>query len=102
MYDRPLVLVAVSEDLNEYGESLETWSRRKVFAEEQSVFQSEFYEAKALGFKPDLKFKLADFREYQGEAKAIYDGRVYRILRAFKDGIKIELVLTGGVTIEKA
>lgn len=102
MYDRPLVLVSVAEDLNEYGESIERWTERKVFAEEQSIFQSEFYEANALGFKPELKFKLADYREYRGESKAIYGGQVYRILRTFRKGTTLEMVLTGGVTIDTA
>lgn len=67
-----------------------------VFCEVRSIGMKEFYQANATDFHPEIKFVLADYLDYQGETKAVYDGQLYRILRTYRTGIELEL------TAEKA
>lgn len=67
-------------------------SRRDVFCRIGSISQSEFYAANATDFRPEIKFVLADYLDYSGETMAIYNGKWFRIIRAYRTGQEIELV----------
>ena len=77
------VLVLVAKDL----------SRREVFAALRSVGQSEFYQAQTTNYRPELKFVLADYLDYEDEAIAIHEEKVYRIIRTYRAGQALELVV---------
>lgn len=66
-------------DINEvtYAETATT-----VFAKKKSVRQSEFFQAAALGFKPDLTLEIYDF-EYDGQELCELSGERYRIYRTY-------------------
>ena len=59
----------------------------------RSIGQSEFYQAHAAGYKPELKFVLADYLDYNGEDLVKHDGTLYRVLRTFRNGLELELVV---------
>lgn len=67
---------------------------RTVFCDLRSIGQKEFYEASARDFYPEKKFVLADYLEYEGEQLVEYDGRRYRVLRTFRTGQELEIVVT--------
>lgn len=68
-------------------------TRREVFCRLQSIGQSEFYEASAQDFYPEVKFILADYLEYDNERLIDYDGRRFRVLRTYRTGQELELVV---------
>jgi hypothetical protein len=68
--------------------------RREVFAGLRSIGQSEFYQAQATGYKPELKFVLADYLDYDGETLVEYTGTLYRVLRTFRAGQSLEIVVS--------
>ena len=78
------LLLLISED----GE------RREVFAKQNSIGMTEFYQAAATDYRPELKFTLTDYLDYNGETFAKYDGTLYRIMRTYRAGQAIELTLT--------
>lgn len=78
------VLLLIGED----GE------RREVFAKQNSIGMTEFYQAAATDYRPELKFTLTDYLDYNGETFAKYDGTLYRIMRTYRAGQEIELTLT--------
>ena len=55
------------------------------FAEVNSVYAKETYQAMAVGLRPDLMVTLphAD-DDYHGEQRLVLDGVTYQIIRAFK------------------
>lgn len=71
--------------------------KRKVFANESSIRQSEFFQSYALGLKPEVTLKVRSF-EYKGEKIVEYKDIEYRVLRSYdtKKGY-VELVLHKGV-----
>lgn len=78
------LLLLISQD----GERLE------VFAKQNSIGMTEFYQAAATDYRPELKFTLTDYLDYNGETFAKYDGTLYRIMRTYRAGQAIELTLT--------
>lgn len=83
---------------NDIGELLTEEVKRKVFAVKKSVSQSEFFQAAAAGFKPDIVLEISEF-EYNGENYCEIAGQRYKIYRTFssKDTERMELYLTAVV-----
>lgn len=69
---------------------------RMVFANKKSVRQNEFYQAQALGLRPELMFEIRSF-EYTGEEKLEFDDHEYSIIRTYDRGETIELICQGAV-----
>lgn len=67
---------------------------RDVFCRVASIGMKEFYEASARDFYPEMKFILADYLEYNNEQLAEYNGQMYRVLRTFRTGQELEIVVT--------
>ena len=69
-----------------------------VFAELRSIGQSEFYQAQTAGQRPEIKFKITDYMDYQGQRYLIHEGVRYSILRTYRTGNnELEITCYGGV-----
>lgn len=92
-------LIAVDHSENSLGDITETKVERQVFANKVSVKRYEFYQAQAVGLKPETIFQVR-LIDYDGETKLSYNLEEYNVIRTFsKDGEIIELVcnrLVGG------
>ncbi len=65
---------------DDYGQPTFTENLRKVYAERESVRQSEFYQAQANGLKPEIVFNIWE-HDYKGEHQLTYFGEKYTVLR---------------------
>ena len=72
---------------------VEKTTRREVFATLRSIGQAEFYQAHAVDYHPELKFVLADYLDYRGESLVEHDGTLYRVLRTYRAGQELEIVV---------
>jgi hypothetical protein len=88
-----LCLIKQEHGTDDYGDDTVTERHRRVFVRISSVGQQEFYQAHAVGLKPELKCVLADYLDYEGERLAELDGQRYHILRTFRKGMELELTL---------
>lgn len=95
MYNEIIKLRSYTETTNDYGIASRTVTEKTVFAGLKSIGQSEFYQAQADGLKPELKFILADYLDYNGEKEILYNSKVYSVLRTYRDGNKIEITVYG-------
>ena len=68
-------------------------SKREVFCSLRSVGMREFYQANAVDIHPDAVFVLADYLDYEGETMADHDGQRYHVLRTYRTGQELELVV---------
>lgn len=90
-------LIKETDSRDEYGYLVKTETRRKVYAEEYSVSQSEVYQGMAVGFKPEVKFRLTYWLDYDGEERIEYTpyGRTepikLRVLRTYNAGDALEI-----------
>ena len=75
------------------GYTLAEETRRDVFCRLASIGQSEFYQAQATDLRPELKFILADFLEYEGEQLCIFSGEWYRVIRTYRAGQELEIIV---------
>ena len=80
---------------DEYGNVVFPEKRTTVFAEKKSVRQSEFCQAAAVGFKPEIMLEIYSF-EYHGEELCELDGERFNIYRTFEKpkSDRLELYLT--------
>ena len=69
---------------------------REVLCTVQSIGSQEFYQASATEYHPDAKIILADYLEYDGEQLVRYNGTLFRVIRTYRAGQRLEL------TVEKA
>lgn len=97
MYNEVISLITVEETTNEVGDLVKVRTEKEVFAELKSIGQTEFYQAKALGLKPELKFVLADYYDYNDEKIVNYCGKDYSVLRTFRNNNELEIVCAGDV-----
>jgi SPP1 family predicted phage head-tail adaptor len=67
--------------------------RREVFAELRSISQTEHYQAAAVDYHPEYKFVIADYLDYQAETLVEYEGNLYRVVRTFRAGQELEIVV---------
>jgi head-tail adaptor len=86
-------LIAVTKSRDAYGEETDADSDpREVIANKKSVRQTEFYQAAAVGIKPEIVFEVQSI-EYRDEPKLVNEGTVYQIIRTFsKNGERLELI----------
>ena len=102
MFDSVITLMKETNTVDEYGDTVQTFTERNVFAEVKSIGQSEFYQAEAVGLKPEFKFVIADFADYQDEKQLKYTPfggteQIYTVLRTYRNKINMELVCKKGI-----
>lgn len=95
MYNEVISLITIKESTNEAGDLVKNRTVKEVFAELKSIGQSEFYQAQAVGLKPELKFILADYYDYDNEKIVDYKERDYKVIRTYRDGNQLEIVCAG-------
>lgn len=100
MYNEVIYLLSVTHSINDIGDKIEKPKREMRFARIKSIGQSEFYQAQAQGLKPEIKFELADYMDYNNQEFVIYNHFRYKVLRTFRSGNKLELVCYGGIRLE--
>lgn len=57
-------------------------TRRMVYVQPKSVYNSEFYNASILGLHPSITLTLANREDYQGEKLVEFEGKTYSVIRA--------------------
>jgi SPP1 family predicted phage head-tail adaptor len=81
----------VGTDKDALGQLIKTDDKTTVYADVESITQTEFMQAGAMGFKPELRFRVWR-SEYSGENLVDYNEKRYSIYRTYEasDG-RIEL-----------
>ena len=98
MYEDMITLIKQTDTTDEYGDSVTTQTERLVYVETMSISQKEFYQANEQGLKPEMKFKLADYEDYQDEELVRYQDTDYKVLRTYKtQRNELEITVYGGV-----
>lgn len=75
-----LITVEITQD--DVGGFTEQEFKRTVFANRKSIRSTEFYQAHAVGLRPEITFEIRFF-EYQNEKRLEFQGVEYEVLRTF-------------------
>lgn len=104
MYDSAIKLITEikTDKKDEFGDPVYEAVEKEVYAEVKSVGIKEFYQAQTQGMKPEIIFELADYYDYDGQQKIIYEGIIYKVLRTYRKGTALEITCYGGVRNERA
>jgi len=101
MYNEVIYLLTTQSTTNDVGDQIEVLSKAMRFARIKSIGQSEFYQAQAQGLKPEIKFVLSDYLDYDNQEELIHNNFRYKVLRTFRtEKNEIEIVCYGGVRLE--
>ncbi len=98
MWDNICFLGVEKETENDIGDSvIGIVYDKEIFCKEKSVKASQFYQAQALGLKPEtiLEIMIAD---YNKEKYVKFEDEEFKVLRTYKTSSeKIELTLVRGI-----
>lgn len=72
-------------------------TKRDVFCEIMSDIRSVKSEAGAYGINAEIKIKISDVNEYEGEKLVEFDGNRYEITKIFRIGDMLELTCVRGI-----
>lgn len=95
-YDTVVKLIKrAAPEKDEYGNAIYPEQVTPVYAEKKAVRQSEFFQAHAAGFKPEVVLEVHSF-EYHNEELCEMEGERFKIYRAYPIGKteRTELYLT--------
>lgn len=84
---------------NQLKQEVEVDTRTEIFAQKESISQSEFYKGGEAGLKPDFRLITAII-DYKGEREVELDGKKYGIYRTYErnqDYIELYCERKGGV-----
>lgn len=89
------LISVVSTGTNDIGEIIQDEKRKQAFALKKSVNQSEFFQASAAGYKPEIVLEISAF-DYKGEIFCELESERYKIYRSYesKNSGRTELYLT--------
>lgn len=87
------ILTLVGRTLAADGYTVASESRREVFCRLESIGCTEFYQAQATELRPELKLVLADYLDYEDEYLVIYEGVWYRVIRTYRKGQELEIIV---------
>ena len=85
-----ITLIAQTFTIDQYGNEVVTTQDTDVFAEVDSVSQSEFFAAQDTELKPEYKFTVF-FGNYNGQSLVEYEGETYSVYRTYRTGDNLEL-----------
>jgi len=102
MYDSIITLISETKTVDDYGDAIITTTENVVFADIKSIGQSEFYQAEAVGLKPEIKFVIPDFLDYHNEKRIKFtpfngEEEEYTVLRTYRANNTLELVCKRGI-----
>lgn len=100
MFNELIYLVSTNKTTNDVGDMIANETKVPRFAKLKSIGQSEFYQAQAQGLKPEIKFIISDYLDYDNQEIVIHNNFRYKVLRTFRSGNEIEIVCYGGVRME--
>lgn len=93
IFNNELTLIKESENgRDEYGNPQTKREEITIFCNEESVYSSEFYVAANVGLKPQALLTIHEI-EYSGETELIYKDKLYSILRTYRKGDLLELIV---------
>ena len=99
--DEIIYLLQNTSATNSMGDVINKIKKINLYAEIQSIGQSQSYQAAAVGLKPNFTAKIWKF-EYNNEAYLEYQGKQYKITRTYiRDDEKIELTCSSQVNNEE-
>ena len=85
-----IVLITQTFRIDTYGNEVADEAESMVYAEVESIAQSEFYAAANTQLNPEYRFTVF-FADYGGQQIVKYNGKRYSVYRTFRTGDRLEI-----------
>jgi SPP1 family predicted phage head-tail adaptor len=82
MWREIVELIELTPTPDGVGGLTETETTRTVFADKKSIRSTEFYQAHAVGLKPEITLVIRQV-DYAGESRLRWFGKVFDVLRTY-------------------
>lgn len=97
MLDEICKLGTKTNSTNDYGDVLETIDYIDTYCQRSSIRQSEFYQANAVGLKPEIELIIRQ-EDYNNQEYVIYENVEYKVLRTYlKSKAQVTVTLVRGL-----
>ena len=83
-FDEVAYLLEVKRTVTDRGSLAEELIMTEVLVQYKSIGYREFYQAEAVGMKPQMILVMAEFLEYEGQKQVEFRKRRYDILKTFQ------------------
>lgn len=80
-FDYIIRFVSFIETKNKFDEIERELKINPVFADMQELSQFEYNQAATEGLKPEIKFVISEYLEYNGESIIEFESKYYKVLR---------------------
>ena len=100
-FDEVCFLLDVRRTVTDTGALREELQRTQVFCQAKSIGYREFYQAAAVGLKPQFTLVIAEYLEYSGQKQLEFRGQRYDILKTYQKGGSRELEITVSAPINE-
>lgn len=97
MYWRDVAFLCTEkEELDKFNRPQKSgFKKREVICNVKGVKRTEFYQAQAAGYKPEISVEVKEY-EYERERYLEYEGVMYKIIRSYPVSAEsVELVCEG-------
>jgi len=92
-----ITLISTTDSENDMGDPIKILVRREnIFAEKKSIKQSEFYQAAAVGLKPEITFIIRTI-EYEQETLLEYNLKAFTIIRTYEKEDEFTALICQGI-----
>lgn len=98
MFNEVITLLGDEKEyIDEFGDTIVEYSENEVYARVDRVYLSETLQAMAQGITRQLRFRIADYYDYNNEEFLIYQNKKYKIINTQEIGLELEINCIGGV-----
>lgn len=94
LFKEIISLIKIVDTENVIGDVIGIEVKKMVYADKQSIRQTEFYQSAATGLRPEIMFVVRT-EDYEHEPKLEYKKKTYTIIRTYNKGEFTELVCQG-------
>lgn len=97
MYNDIITLLTQECKSDKYGDLKLYEKEKEIFCKVKSISQSEFYQGQSVGLKPEIKFVIADYYDYENEKQLLYENQRYDVIRTYRNGKELEITCKRGI-----
>lgn len=98
-----ILLLKKTEVADDAGNLVQSYAEKQVWCKVLSIGQNEFYQGGAKGYKPEIKFVIEDYLDYEGQEVISYkefgqaEPKYYSVIRTYRAGKQLEITCKRGV-----
>ncbi len=96
MFSEVVTLLKEIESIDAYGDTVRSYEEKEIFARVDRIYLGETIIGMSHGLKPEYRFTITDYLDYDEQKEVMYNGKKYKIINVQRKGIELEINCIGG------